>query len=438
MASELRVDKIIPSSGTSIGIGTASGTIDILGNSQINTTGVITATSFSGSGANLTSLPAANLTGTLPAIDGSNLTGVGASFGNSSINTSGIITATAFIPTTGQLSHRNIVVNGDMRVAQRGTSSTSDGFHTVDRFAKDESGTDESLTQAQVDVASGTTPYTLGFRKAFKITNGNQTSGAGSADRATAEYKIEAQDIANCGWNYLSTSSYITISYWVKSSVAQNFYNTFGTDDGTKQRYTTETGSLSADTWTKITKTIPGNSNLTFNNDNGEGLEITWEIFRGTDQTGSMSLNAWAASNNNLRTPDQTSTWWTTNDATFEITGVQLEVGSVETPFEHRNYGDELLRCQRYFYKMPMNPSDANHGAHPAYQYHPSYKMIVNDYPVVMRAVPTATFTIGNPDVASSFNVFNISEKQFKAYKSSGYSASESFYLRSFEVTAEL
>ena len=117
MASELRVDKIIPSSGTSIGIGTASGTIDILGNSQINTTGVITATSFSGSAANLTNIPAGNLTGTiadaristlsasklsgaLPAIDGSNLTGVGASFGNSSVNTSGIITATASVSYT--------------------------------------------------------------------------------------------------------------------------------------------------------------------------------------------------------------------------------------------------------------------------------------------------------------------------------------------------
>ena len=236
-----------------------------------------------------------------------------------------------------------------MTLAQRGSSSTSDGIHTVDRFAKDENGTDESLTQAQVDVASGTTPYTLGFRKAFKLTNGNQTSGAGSADRATAEYKIEAQDIANSGWNYLSTSSYITISYWVKSSVAQNFYNTFGTDDGTSQRYVTETGSLSADTWTKITKTIPGNSNLTFNNDNGEGLEITWEIFRGTDQTGSMSLNAWAASNNNLRTPDQTSTWWTTNDATFEITGVQLEVGDTATTFEHLTFAEELTLCERYY-----------------------------------------------------------------------------------------
>ena len=249
----------------------------------------------------------------------------------------------------GGLSHRNIIINGAMTLAQRGSSSTSDGIHTVDRFAKDENGTDESLTQAQVDVASGTTPYTLGFRKAFKLTNGNQTSGAGSADRATAEYKIEAQDIANSGWNYLSTSSYITISYWVKSSVAQNYYNTFGTDDGTKQRYTTETGSLSADTWTKITKTIPGNSNLTFNNDNGEGLEITWEIFRGTDQTGSMSLNAWAASNNNLRTPDQTSTWWTTNDATFEITGVQLEVGDTATTFEHLTFAEELTLCERYY-----------------------------------------------------------------------------------------
>tara|TARA_B100000927_G_scaffold239923_1_gene201131 strand:+ start:43 stop:831 length:789 start_codon:yes stop_codon:yes gene_type:complete len=87
MASELRVDKIIPSSGTSIGIGTASGTIDILGNSQINTTGVITATSFSGSAANLTNIPAGNLTGNLPAISAANLTNIPAG------NLSGIITS---------------------------------------------------------------------------------------------------------------------------------------------------------------------------------------------------------------------------------------------------------------------------------------------------------------------------------------------------------
>ena len=78
--------------------------------------------------------------------------------------------------------NKNLILNGAMQVAQRGTSSTSGGYQTVDKFAVDYSGVDESPTQAQVDVASGTTPYTEGFRKAFKITNGNQTSGAGASD----------------------------------------------------------------------------------------------------------------------------------------------------------------------------------------------------------------------------------------------------------------
>ena len=280
--------------------------------------------------AKISGLTSSKLTGALPAISGAALTGI-ASAGKAT----------------------NIVVNGSMQVAQRlnstTTSSTTSGYGSVDRFKCEYSGTDEATTQSQSDVASGTTPYTLGFRKAMKVQNGNQTSGAGSSDRITILHLIEAQDMANSGWNYLSASSNITFSFWVKSSVAQNFYVRFKSADSTSQAYCFETGSLSADTWTKITKTIPGNSNIVFNNDNGEGLEITWEIFRGTDQTGSMSLNAWAASNNNLRTPDQTSTWWTTNDATFEITGVQLEVGSQVTPFEHRSFNEELLLCKRYF-----------------------------------------------------------------------------------------
>ena len=85
----------------------------------------------------------------------------------------------------------------------------------------------KSMTQAQVDVASGTTPYSLGFRKAFKITNGNQTSGANASDYYIFIIDIEAQDIANSGWNYKSSSSFITLSFWVKSSVAQTFYIQF-------------------------------------------------------------------------------------------------------------------------------------------------------------------------------------------------------------------
>ena len=265
------------------------------------------------------------------------------------INMSGICTAPAFIPSQGQLSHRNLTINGAMQVAQRGTSSTSSGFHTVDRFEVEYSGTDEAPTQAQVDVAAGTTPYTLGFRKAFKITNGNQTSGVGASDRIRYRYKFEAQDIATSGWNYTSASSFVTLSFWIKSSVAQNFYGAFLTMDGSQQEYSFETGSLSAGTWTKVTKTIPGNSNLTFNNDNGHGLQFNIFAFLGTSNTGSTTMNQWAAFDNSARTPDNTSTWYTTNDATLEFTGFQLEVGSVATPFEHRSYCEELARCQRYY-----------------------------------------------------------------------------------------
>ena len=234
--------------------------------------GIVTATSFSGSfdasnltgtvaDARISTLTASKLSGTLPAISGANLTN---------------------LPASGKAT--NLVVNGAMMVAQRGTSSTSSGYHTVDRFKYTYSGTDNAPTQSQSDVASGTTPYTLGFRKAYKITNANQTS-VGVSDRIRLEVNLEAQDIANSGWNYTSASSNITLSFWCKSSVAQNFYGNIRTPDGSSQQYSFETGSLTADTWTKITKTIPGNSNLTFDNNAELGWNMDITMFMGTDNT---------------------------------------------------------------------------------------------------------------------------------------------------------
>ena len=250
---------------------------------------------------------------------------------------------------TNNLSNRNLIINGAMQVAQRGTSSTVDGYGTIDRFRSNLLNCDENPTQSQSDVASGTTPYTLGFRKAFKFTNGNQTSGAGTADCVAILHRIEAQDIANSGWNYTDSNSKITLSFWCKSSVAQNFYGFFRTQDGTLQLNAFETGSLTADTWTKVTKTITGDSNLQFDNNNDTGLDIEFTMFRGTDSTGTLTLNQWAAYNTNVRVPDMTSTWYTTNDATFELTGVQLEVGSVATDFEHRSFAQILQLCKRYY-----------------------------------------------------------------------------------------
>ena len=262
-------------------------------------------------------------------------------------------TASAKIADVGgsQLSNRNLQVNGAMVIAQKATTDTgSEGLATVDKFGLSTGGEDEDLTQEQGDVASGTTPYSLGFRKTYKITNGNQTSGAGTSDRAIVHTTYESQDIANSGWNYTSRSGFITLSYCAKSSVAQTFYLALTTHDGSSYRYATPITFTSADTWTKFTHKIPGNSNLQFDQDAGRGLQMFWTLFRGTNTTdNSFTLNQWAAYNSSIRYPDITSTWWTTNDSTFELTGVQFEVGDTPTSFEHRTYGDELRRCQRYY-----------------------------------------------------------------------------------------
>ena len=249
---------------------------------------------------------------------------------------------------TNNLTNRNKIINGAMLIAQRGTSSTSTGYQTVDRLSTYHGGTDEAPTYSQADVAAGTTPYSLGFRKCFKITNGNQTSGAGASDEIQVDYGVEAQDIANSGWDYTSASSFITLSYWVKSSVAQEFKGHILTKDGTQYNFPYSLGSLSADTWTKVIIKIPGNPNLQIDNDNGNGLQINLFNQMGTGLTGNVTEDTWATFSASTRTQDQTLTWYTTNDATFEITGVQLEVGSVATDFEHRTFAQELHLCRRY------------------------------------------------------------------------------------------
>ncbi len=251
----------------------------------------------------------------------------------------------------GGLSHRNLVINGAMLVAQRSTSDTGNGYTTVDRVTHYRANVNENPTFSQSDVAAGTTPYTLGFRKAFKITNGNQTGGIAATNQIQADYRFEAQDIANSGWDYTSSSSFITVSFWVKSSVAQDFKYHLRTTDGTNRNYHFNTGSLTANTWTKIIKTIPGDSNITMDNNSDKGMELMLFSQYGTNLTGSFTNNAWSNWSASERTQDQTLTWYATNDATYEITGVQVEVGDTATSFEHRSYAEELTRCQRYYQK---------------------------------------------------------------------------------------
>jgi hypothetical protein len=265
--------------------------------------------------------------------------------GGISINNSGHVTVDGVaMPSAGPLSNRNLIINGAMQVAQRGTSSTATGYGTVDRWKDASSG--GSITQSQQALTTGD-PYNEGFRNFYRLANTTGTTGAG--DTREISTNLEAQDIANSGWQYTSSTSYLTLSFWVRASVTQTYYGTFRTNDSAVYDYGFSF-ALTADTWTKVTKTIPGNSNLVFNNDNGQGLKLALVPFYGTNYTDSgYTLDAWAATSAGSQLPDFTTTWANTTGATFDVTGVQLEVGSVATPFEHRSYGDELARCERYY-----------------------------------------------------------------------------------------
>ena len=303
----------------------------------------------------------------------------------------------------GGLSHRNIIINGAMNVAQRGVSSTTNLYNTVDRMACVFGNVDENPTQEQVDVASGTTPYTLGFRKAFKITNGNQTSGLGTNDILEAlRYRVEAQDMATCGWNYTDPNSFITLSFWVKSSVSFNMKGYFFHHDGSTQSYPLETGTLIANTWTKIVRKIPGNSNVQFDNNADVGLTISFGIFGSLFSSANSPVNQWVSYSSATLTNPSETTWYTTNDATLEFTGLQLEVGDTATSFEHRSYADELRHCRRYFckYEDNLNINFVNEAAanYAGYIHFPFYE--------TMRSAPTVTMgsnvSIGRPQVSVS------------------------------------
>ena len=323
--------------------------------------------------AKISALTSSKLTGALPAISGAALT---------------------VIESAGKA--RNLVINGAMQVAQRGTSSTSNGYATVDRMSEGEGGLDETCTQSQITLGSSDVgPYAKGFRHAYRVQNGNQTSGAAATDFIRIEYRIEAQDIANSGWDYTNSSSNISLQFWVRSCVAQNFYFIVNSTDGTARSYPMETGSISARTWTKVTKTIPGDSSLQFDNDVNEGFTVFFYIYLGTNYANnSVSLNAWK-NVGNPQTPTNTTTWFTTNDATWDITGFQIEVGDSATDFEHRSFGQELHLCQRYFHKL-----DATNWFN-LIEKGSTYRRLRYEFPNIMRTTPTVTNAAGNNNGSS-------------------------------------
>jgi len=314
--------------------------------------------------------------------------GVGASAAAITVNNSDG-TCTANI--TNNLSNRNLIINGAMQVAQRGTSSTTqNGYGTVDRMSVYQANTGANITSSQVDVASGTPAYQSGFRKAIQITKGSGTAATNS--QINLSYQIEAQDIANSGWDYTNPNSFLTFSFWVKTSVANHnpqvaFVDMDSSQNGSKN-YQFEVPTLTANTWTKITHSIPGHADQVYDNNNAVGIHFYIYPWLGTDFTdNSNTMNAWSS----FGTKDINTTWLTTNNSTFQVTGMQLEVGSVATDFEHRSYGQELELCKRYYNRFGVNAVTGAPLINPMVQ--STDRIPIPQLSPEMRATPTVTGT---------------------------------------------
>ncbi len=291
---------------------------------------------------------------------------------------------------TNNLSNRNLILNGAFQIAQRSTSSTTNGYGSVDRWKLDSSNITHNSTKSQQSLSSSDTPYTLGFRKFARIAL-SQAGVVATNSYVEFQQKIEAQNISNSGWNYTSSSSFITVQFWFRCSTNQTFYAWVTSTDGTNKRFTFSFTASGNNAWTKITKTIPGASGIQIDDNNEEGFNFVIAPFYGTDYTGSVSLDTWVTKNDATHSPDYASTWLTAGASTFDVTGVQLEVGSVATDFEHRSFGQELLLCQRYYHKLTDSDNKI---------------ILFNDYnnetgnfwanitlPVTMRNAPTLTAT---------------------------------------------
>ena len=296
-----------------------------------------------------------------------------------------------FSTTGGALSHRNLIINGAMQVYQRNASSSTSGGYVADRFKSEFSG--PGVTTSRQTLSSGS-PYDEGFRHFLRKSNTSVSSA--TSVYVSFHQEIEAQNIANSGWNYKSASSYITLSFWARSSLAGTYYTQLRTVDGSEYIYY-KAFTLSANTWTKVTCTIPGNSNLQFDNDNGLGLRFLIISHYGTNYTGGgeASSETWysrSGQTDAFLATNFAQNWANTSGATFDLTGVQLERGSVATPFEHRSYAEELVKCQRY-YQVPT--SNAMYAA----TTNGSSQIVNIGVPLItaLRADPTASTLAATP-----------------------------------------
>ena len=289
----------------------------------------------------------------------------------------------------GQLSNRNLIYNGAMTVSQRGTSgSTTSGgsYPSLDRWSCNDGGIADFTVSQSTDAPAG-------FANSAKWAC---TATGSPTNDAFHEQKLEGQDIQHLEHGTSSAKSF-TVSFWVKSNKTGQYSLWIENNDA--NRYFTTTGYTinAANTWEFKTITVPGDTaGSGFTNDNGVSLKIRWHLVLRTSFQGTPS-GAWSTSaslrgqSGHVNLADSTSNEW-------YITGVQAELGEVATAFEHRSFGDELARCQRYFQDFTSVNSKIRGS-----RYNSSSGVDQTAYlPVRMRAQPNVTIVSSSDGGANS------------------------------------
>ena len=291
-----------------------------------------------------------------------------------------------YTPTESNMAGRNKIINGDMRIDQRnaGAAVTANASYPVDRWIVYSPAGSFSAQQSTSIIPESHT-NSLGFT----VVSAGSPSGAQGAN--LGQY-IEGFNVSDLGWGSAAAKT-VTVSFWVRASIAGTYC--FAVQNNAADRsYVSEYTVSSANIWQQINITIAGDTTGTWLTTNGAGLKLWWDFNSGSDNS-TGSADTWLAGSKK-RTTNQTNLVGTSG-ATFYITGVQLEAGSVATPFEHRQYGQELALCQRY---LPAYSGDTCFSG----QAYSSSGIIVNVYfPVQTRVSPTGV-TVSS---VSNFTAWN-------------------------------
>lgn len=276
---------------------------------------------------------------------------------------------------------RNLVINGAMQVAQRGTSfSGQTNNYPVDRFNYNQSSSATMNLEQSSDAPDG-------FSNSAKLTVNAVDTSIGAAEYSQLVHKIEGLDMAHLNWGSSSAKT-VTLSFWVKCSVAGDWPFRLINGDGSKS-YAFYFTVNTADTWEYKTKTIEGPTSGTFLTTNGNGVELGIGFATGSTYAGATA-NQWNTVTSYASSNLANNTGWIgTTGNTFLITGVQLEVGSAATDFEHRSYGEELSLCQRYYQILTL--LDTSYSAAITYTGGSAAILPTSNFST-MRSTPTIAF----------------------------------------------